>query len=208
MFTCDENYAEVLCSRCTTFVEGLVTISRNPTWPQDMADDFCSLINQFQQIQYRYEERFNGFSGEDTQYICPIEQQNNARGRPKFVIPFAQLVGLRSLNFTWKAISEMLGVSQKTILRRRYEFALPIGDDTYSSITDEDLDVKVSSILSSSPNSGEGMVIGALTARSIKVKRERVRLSISHVDPVNRMLRRHTSIRRRVYSVPTPNALW
>lgn len=140
---------------------------------------------------------------DDFQYLCPIyNEQRNEKGRPKFLIPRAQLVGLRSLNFTWKAISEMLGVSEKTIFRRRCEFPLPIGEDTYSSITDEELDEKISSILNSSPNSGERMVIGALTARNIKVKRERVRASIFCVDPVNRVLRRHTSIRRRVYSVP------
>ena len=91
---------------------------------------------------------------------------------------------------------------------RRDEFCLPIGEDMYSSITDEQLDQKISSILSSSPNSGERMVICALAAKNIKVKRERVRESIFRVDPVNRLLRRPTSIRRRVYSVPTPNSLW
>ena len=141
--------------------------------------------------------------------MCPIhKQQNSGKGRPKFLIPRAQLVGLRSLNFTWKAISDMLGVSVKTILRRRHELSLPIGEDTYACITDEELDEKISSILNLSPNSGERMVMGALTAKNIKVKRERVRASIFRVDPVNRMLRRHTLIKRRVYSVPTPNALW
>ena len=72
----------------------------------------------------------------------------------------------------------MLGVSEKTILRRRHEFGLPIGEDTYSSVTDEDLDEKISNILSSSPNSGERLVIGALNARNVKVKRERVSESI------------------------------
>jgi hypothetical protein len=62
-------------------------------------------------------------------------------------------------NFTWKAISEMLGVSEKTILRQRCEFSLPIEEDTYSSITDEELDEKISSILNSSLNSGERMVL-------------------------------------------------
>lgn len=173
IFTSQEGYAEVLCSRSTAFVEGLVTISRNPVWPQNILDGFCLLINEFQRLQNRYEERFDGFSGEDSQYVCPNQQRNSGKGRPKFLIPRSQLVGLRSLNFTWKAISVMLGVSEKTILRRRYEFSLPIGEDTFTDITDEELDAKIASILSSSPNSGERMVIGALTAINIKVKRER-----------------------------------
>ena len=60
----------------------------------------------------------------------------------------------------------MLGVSKKTVLRRRYELK-------------EELDARIVSILSSSPNSGERMVIGALTARNIKVKRESVCINFS-----------------------------
>mgnify|MGYP002803952820 CR=1 FL=1 len=102
----------------------------------------------------------------------------------------------------------MLGVSEKTILRQRSEHSLPIGEESYTTICDRELDNTISSILSSSPNCGERMVMGALTARNIKVKGERVRASIFRVDPANGMLQRHTSIRRRVYSVPTPSSLW
>ena len=209
-FTCDENYGEILCTRSCAFIEGLIAISRNPTWPEAIVHDFHLLINEFEQMQYTYGERFNGFDRDDFQYLCPIiiNELENEKGRSKFFIPRAQLVGLRSLNFTWKAIAEMLGVSEKTILRRRHEFGLSIGEDTYSSVTDEELDEKISTILSSSPNSGERLVIGALNAGNVKVKRARVRASIFRVDPVSRVLRRHTSIRRRVYSVPTPNALY
>lgn len=97
-FTCDENYAEILCSRNSAYVEGLSTIARNPVWPQEMRDDFYSLINQFQQIRAEYEQRLNGLDREDTQYRCP--EESTGRGRPKFVIPVNQLVGLRSLNFS------------------------------------------------------------------------------------------------------------
>ena len=54
----------------------------------------------------------------------------------------------------------MLGVLE-TILRRRCEYSLPIGEDTYTTVSDTKLDNTISSILSSSPNSGERMVIGA-----------------------------------------------
>ena len=62
--------------------------------------DFCSLIIQFQQIREEYEQCLNTLDREDTQYGCP--EESTARGRPKFVIPVNQLVGLRSklaLNF-------------------------------------------------------------------------------------------------------------
>ena len=75
------------------------------------------------------------------------------------------------------AETTMLGVSE-TILRRRCEYSLPIGEDTYTTISDAELDNTISSILSSLLHSGERMVMGALTARNIKVKREGVRASI------------------------------
>ena len=122
------------------------------------------------------------------------------KGRPKFLIPERQLAGLRSLNCTWKAISEMLGVSEKTVRRRRIESFLPECEYNYSNITDEELDSVISSVLATSPNSGERMVTGALVSRNVRVQRVRIRASINRVDPINRQLTRHTSIHRRVYS--------
>ena len=70
-FTCDENFGEILCIRSCAFVDGLVAISRNPAWTEAIVDDFHSLINEFQQMQYTYGERFNGFGRDDFQYLCP-----------------------------------------------------------------------------------------------------------------------------------------
>ena len=85
---------------------------------------------------------------------------------------------------------------------------MPMGENNYSNLTDDELDEAIASVLASSPNSGERMIFGAFTARNIKVKRERIRSSFYRVDPVNRILQKHVSIQRRVYNVPTPNALW
>ena len=96
-FTCDENYGEILCTRSCAFIEGLIAISGNPTWPEAIVDDFYSLINEFQQMQYTYGERFNGFDTDDFQYLCRIvmNELQNEKGRPKFLIPRAQFLGLR-----------------------------------------------------------------------------------------------------------------
>ena len=103
----------------------------------------------------------------------------------------------------------MLGVSERTIQRRREELGMDVGQtDAYSDIPDDDLDVFVSRILHFPPNSGERMLLGALRSHGVKVQRERMRNSVRRVDPISRDLRRRTSIHRRVYSVRTPNALW
>ena len=42
----------------------------------------------------------------------------------------------------------------------------------------------------------------------INVQRERIRASISRVDPISCRLRWATVVSRRAYSVPGPNSLW
>ena len=96
-FSAQESYAEVLCSRCRAFMQGLVSISRSPLWPQQIVDNFCQVIAEFQRLHNIYQERFDGFSGEDYRYCCTSETQHApGKGRPKFLIPMSQLVGLRS----------------------------------------------------------------------------------------------------------------
>ncbi|KAG1954940.1 hypothetical protein F2P79_008969 [Pimephales promelas] len=63
-------------------------------------------------------------------------------------------------------------------------------------------------ILQRTPNSGETYILGSLRSRGIRIQRWRVRQSLQEIDPVGRSFRRRRAIRRRVYSVQTPNQLW
>lgn len=58
------------------------------------------------------------------------------------------------------------------------------------------------------PNAGEVMVQGHLESRGITLQRHKVRKAIHTVDPDGVEVRRHPTIRQRVYSVPSPNYLW
>jgi hypothetical protein len=208
LFTARDDYANILSQRCSAFIDGLSIMSRNSLWSTDIADDMCHLMAELQRMYDILQERVESAPDEYSRYTCGYESYNHRRGRPKFLIPERQLVGLRSLNFTWKEIAVMLSVSVKTLRRRRMESDLPVCENNYSNITDEELDRFVSSILATSPNSGERMVTGALVSQNVRVQRAKIHASINRVDPISRQLRRHTSIHRRVYSVPTPNALW
>ena len=57
-------------------------------------------------------------------------------------------------------------------------------------------------------SSGLQMIMGALRGRSIHVQRWRVLNALRRVDPVSRSLQRLTTVYRRAYHVPGPNALW
>ncbi|XP_028398668.1 uncharacterized protein LOC114522227 [Dendronephthya gigantea] len=126
-------------------------------------------------------------------------------GRPAFDIKKEHVEQLRDAGMNWNAISRFLGISEKTLQRRRAEFGLT---SNFCTISDSDLDRHVVEILQLTPYSGESYVRGGLKGRHIHVQRERVRESIHRVDPIGRSIRRRYAICRRVYSVKGPNHLW
>ena len=62
----------------------------------------------------------------------------------------------------WTAIARCLGVSSKTLYRRRLDYGL---EDSYSDITNEELEWNIRDILRLTPFSGESYIRGSL-ARS------------------------------------------
>ena len=208
-FTSDSGIAERLCGHCEQFIDALFIASSNLN-SNNIMDDVLLVAMGFQKVISHLDERFHGFDEEELHYICPYEgsSEERGRGRPKLFIPKEQLVGLRSLGFSWTSIAELLGVSIKTIRRKREEYDMSSTPECFSNISDDEIDHLVKFVLQMSPNSGERMVMGWFKARGIFVQRWRVRNSIWRVDPVSRELRRKTVTQRRIYNVPTPNALW
>ena len=78
--------------------------------------------------------------------------------------------------------------------------------DTVTS--DERLDEMVRSFQHRSPHLGRSITEGMLKSRGIVVPRYRICESIRRVDPVSCRFQWNQLIRRRVYAVPGPNALW
>ena len=105
----------------------------------------------------------------------------------------------------WKSIAEFLGVSARTLSRKRIEFGI---EASFSEITDSDLDKQVQEILQLTPYSGESYIRGSLKGRNVNVQRSRVRESLGRVDPIGRSIRKRYAICRRVYNVHGPNNLW
>lgn len=129
---------------------------------------------------------------------------SNKRGRKVKIVDEDQVLSLKAIGLKWNQISELIGISERTLRKRRKYFQHDAS--SYSPLENETLDYNVGEILDGSPNSGERMVIGALLARNIKVQRSRVRDSLNRVNPERQSL--HRRILRRVYSVASPNALW
>ena len=111
--------------------------------------------------------------------------------------------------FTIIKIAELLGVSARTIERRFQDFGLSVrATNTY--ITDAQLDEVVRGIISIFPNTGYKRMFGYLRSRGIRIQQNRVRDAMRRVDPEGTILRalQMNVIQRRVYSVPSPLALW
>ena len=91
-------------------------------------------------------------------------------GRPACHITKAQTEQLRDTGMNWRAISTFLGISEKTLQRRRTEFGI---HESFSNISDTDLDRQVTEILQLTPYSGESYVRGSLKGRKVHVQRAR-----------------------------------
>lgn len=134
-------------------------------------------------------------------------------GRPRKNISVEDIEREYTIFRNWKIVANRLGISPKTLRRRRLEYGMDISSGigariTYTVISNEELRNEVMNVLNTLPNAGETIVFGALRARSIFVQRRRIREAIIEVDPEGRALRRTISIVRRVYNVPSPNSLW
>ena len=100
----------------------------------------------------------------------------------------------------------MLGVSRKTLYRRLEEFDIPYNN--HAPLSSSELDEVIKSIKVDFPNDGEIMVQAHLLRLGFKVPRSSLRNAIHRVDHENTISRRFHTIRRRIYSVPHPNAVW
>ena len=130
-------------------------------------------------------------------------------GRPKFNIPYDQLNFLVERGFTFVKMAELLGVSVRTVERRCQDFGLSVRA-TYADITDVQLDDTVRGIMSVFPYTGYKRMSGYLRSRGIRIQQKRVREAMRRVDPEGTILRalEMNVVQRRVYSVPSPLALW
>ena len=136
--------------------------------------------------------------------------RNGLVGKPRLQILQQQLQTLHNdAGFRWADIGRILGISERTLRRRRHEFGLPVGvGENFSDVSNDDLDEYVREILEVTPSAGQRLVEGGLRQRGLRIQRHRIQESIRRVDQVLRTLRAAQQIIRRVYSVPCPNALW
>ncbi|XP_035984963.1 uncharacterized protein LOC110368072 [Fundulus heteroclitus] len=134
---------------------------------------------------------------------------NGLVGRPRQLIPIEFMESLLLSGFTVPDIARLMGVSERTIHRRMAENGMRVSD-LLNNMSDEELDAVVGEILCYYPNTGYKMMMGHLNARGIRIQRSRVQEAMVRVDPAGVYMRNFQlqTVRRRRYSVPSPNSLW
>ncbi|KAL5479147.1 hypothetical protein EMCRGX_G000505 [Ephydatia muelleri] len=128
-------------------------------------------------------------------------------GRPRFTVSYEQLEYLIDSHFTVPQIADIIGISQRTVHRRMSEFGLSISGQ-YANITDDYLDQVVRSIQNEFPLCGNRLMRGHLLALGLRVQQQRIRESQRRVDHDGSMMRRLSTVYRRVYRVSGPKALY
>ena len=155
---------------------------------EEIMEIMTVLYSRFYEMYLRYEDRPHFIQQGEIQLQCPIESNDvddyingstsangnermRQRGRHRYMVSQQHIEGLFSLGFNWREIASMIGVSVDTFRRRRQEFGMNIGQEQYSTISNNDLDEIVLDVLTASPHSGERMVMGAVLAHGIRVTR-------------------------------------
>ena len=128
-------------------------------------------------------------------------------GRPRFVITSEQLQYLVENHFTVPQISQLLGVSSRTVERRLSDYGISIRA-TYANITDVELCRLIADIQREHPFCGNRQMRGHLLSRGFRVQQQRIREAQRAVDPEGSIMRRLSTVNRRAYKVAAPRSLW
>jgi len=100
----------------------------------------------------------------------------------------------------------MFAVSERTIYRRMVNYGL--SQQTFSILTDDNLDEQVNKVINDFPRCGENMIMQILRQTGISVQRYRLRDSFHRINSIGVSERKRGRLHRRVYEVMGPNHLW
>ena len=166
MHQCDENYLdegseEFISRRLEEYQQTLrVMYSRvreyRPNAPVQLLEDMEQLLDiissKIEQLQSLYddnyfEDRMDTVNNEQRTSLSAHMHLGNV-GRPRYKITQEQIELLHdALGFRWADIARMLGVSSRTLIRRRQDFSMPVGhQQNFSTLSDDGLDRVISEI--------------------------------------------------------------
>ena len=132
----DPNMREHLCFKLEDYlqvVRTLTSIVNSKAGHEELKSLLGRLVWELQELlnelqsQVRQDTQHNNFR---------LNKQCDTGGRPKYVVTKEQIETLRDTGMNWKSVAQVLGISERTLFRRREEFNM---EDTFSNISDTDL---------------------------------------------------------------------
>lgn len=206
------NRLEIAVSILRSLIEFITLITLEHT---DSGQNFlvlqelCDLFNQIHILwaQKALEMQRNTITLPD--FGARETNRTGSAGRPSFILPRELIENVRASGFyRWGEIARMLQVSQWTVYRRAREYG-PQSIGRFTDISNDELDGLLRDYISRHGNTtGESYIIGYIRCLNLKVQRDRIRESLTRVDPRNTALRWASVITQRIYSVHGPNSLW
>ena len=122
-----------------------------------LLEDIEYLLAAIRLIQTRYQYRYYSSEGVTgtALYHCNNTQleYTGLACRPRLAVNKDVVQQLRNESLKWTDIARILGVSSKTLIRRRREFEMPIGADAFTHIEDSDLDENILSYFAAKSSS-------------------------------------------------------
>lgn len=129
-------------------------------------------------------------------------------GRPRKVLsePILREIFRAGRNIKVSQAARALNVHRHTVAH--YLRSYQIRKQEYSRLSDEELDILVEEFKRKRPTTGLSYLRGHLLRRGWRIQRDRLLASISRVDGIRKVLRNNSTIKRRKYVSPRPNAVW
>lgn len=90
-------------------------------------------------------------------------------GRPKITINLESVEFLRDNGYTWNQVADAIGVSRTTLWRRLREEGIEL--NSYTGISDDELDSILDKLQKENPNCGQQLLYGHLVDRGIRIQR-------------------------------------
>ena len=132
----DADMIDFFIRKLDDLYESLQVIRPYPAFQS--TQDFDSLIEITSQIKRLLENT----TSQGDRYPLTSMRQNSGRGRPRIEINEEQLIFLREFNFSWTEIERIMGVSHRTLIRRRHELGL-VANEGISTMMNWSLSCKI-----------------------------------------------------------------
>ncbi|KAF4584655.1 hypothetical protein EYR40_004642 [Pleurotus pulmonarius] len=147
---------------------------------------------------------------EDTNVVVPQPVSivaSGARGRPRKVIDpnflHNALEGGRKISIA--KLARLLNVSRQTLYTHLKEHNI---HHEFNKLTNDELDTIVQKFREVRPTSGLRYLQGFLSQQGLRIQKTRISEALQRASGLGQKVKQQTVIKRRVYEVSRPNALW